>query len=348
MNVLPHAASVIEGPVLASLQSTLEEPLFPGKLVIWLLLMLSIIAWVSILSKSLQLIRSRRGDRRFLARLRKSREAMEVYEEGFEEEHSPHCHLYFAGVRETVRQLLGIKERVEGIGLRLRKADPLSESQARCLRLTLEGTCRRSIAELRSGLGTLRLIGAAALFAGLLGGFWSMMSGINRMGSPDELGGVLGTGLGFLVVSLFVAMPAVFGSLAFAILLERRETELLKFRDDLAFLFERRFGSRSASAATPSLQDPEDEDIMTRTETAASAERIADRGSDDASLDPPLEEALPPTRVETDPSSETVYHSGKKQYRSIRERLLADSDEDSDLSSEMNPIARQAAAMQKR
>ena len=69
---------MISYPLLASVRAALDQPVFPGKVIVWLLFMLSIIAWVLLLSKAGQLRRIKRSDRLFTDRLRKSKTTLEA------------------------------------------------------------------------------------------------------------------------------------------------------------------------------------------------------------------------------------------------------------------------------
>ncbi len=73
-------------PVLATIRAALDQPVFPGKVVVWLLFMLSIIGWVMILSKLLQIRKMRLADERFTDRLRRSKTTLEVFEESWEDD----------------------------------------------------------------------------------------------------------------------------------------------------------------------------------------------------------------------------------------------------------------------
>ena len=114
---------------LGSIQSALDQPIFPGKLVIWFLLMLSIVSWVMILSKALQLWRTRKADRNFGVRLRQSKTTLELFEAGWRDEFSMQFLIYLAGARETAYQLLGSRNPVREMHLRIEEAGKLSPQQ---------------------------------------------------------------------------------------------------------------------------------------------------------------------------------------------------------------------------
>ena len=101
--------------LVGSVQSALDQPVFPGKVAMWLLFMLSIVSWVMIISKGLNLRGTRIRDLRFGKKLRASRATLEVFEDGWKIDGSGHYQIYVSGARETVFQLLGFRERCEGL-----------------------------------------------------------------------------------------------------------------------------------------------------------------------------------------------------------------------------------------
>lgn len=305
-----------------SIQTALDQPLFPGKVLIWLLLMLSIISWVKILSKWLQLVRMNRCDKIFSERLRQSRTTLELFEEGWQNEESARFLIYLAGARETAFQLLGSRNPVQDMEERVRNAGMLSAGQARVLNRAFESGLRQALMKVTSGVGGLRFIGAAALFLGTIGSVWTLMSGFDELEAGASLGPVLGSSLGFVLISLIVATPAFLARIAFAIRTDRLEFEISKFKEDIVRLFERKFidfnttEALEVSSTSPVEPDPYDD-----------------------------EEAV---EEEPGPASEEkpISSHGKKKYHSIRERLLRPPSGDDDTDElRVNPIARQAAGI---
>lgn len=307
----------IDLPSLGSIQSALDQPVFPGKLVIWLLFMLSIVGWVMILSKALQLWRIQRADRDFGVRLRQSKTTLEIFELGWRDEYSVQFLIYLAGARETAYQLLGSRNPVQEMQRRIRGAGKLSRQQETFLEGAFQSGFRQAMIKLSSGVAGLRFVAAFAALLGLIGCIWTLMAGFDRQVEGEPLGPVIGTSLGFLAIALFVLTPAVLARIAFSIHIERRRYEIEKFRDDISRLFERKFVL--LEIATPMTEEgPEDE---------------------------PQEEE-PENKVDF-PKSEDSSTSGKKRYHSIRDRLLrppGETDEDDEFS--VNPIARQARSAQ--
>ncbi len=308
-----------------SIQTALDQPLFPGKALIWVLLMLSIICWVKILSKWLQLARMNRSDKAFSERLRQSRTTLELFEEGWQNEESARFLIYLAGARETAFQLLGSRNPVQDMEDRVRHAGMLPSGKARVLDRAFESGLRQASMKVTSSVGGLRFIGAAALFLGTIGSVWTLMSGFDKLEAGASLGPVLGSALGFVLISLIVATPAFLARIAFAIQTERLDFEISKFKEDIGRLFERKFidfGTTEAPLETPeaSPMSPVEPDLY----------------EDDEVIE---EVSRPPSGEKPIPS-----HGRKKQYHSIRERLLRPPSDDDDVDElRVNPIARQAA-----
>ncbi len=292
-------------PVLASLRAALDQPVFPGKVVVWLLFMLSIVSWVMILSKLLQLRKSQRADQRFTDRLRKSKTALEVYEQdGQEDDASPKHLVYQAGARETAYWLLGSRER-RTEPARDRPGAKLTEHRTGQVRAAFEAGFRRASGRLGAGVEGLRPIGGAALLLGAFGFVWTLMEGFDGAAEFAELAPKVGGALGHLAISILVAGPAILARTLLLAAIRVRTERLARFRDDMVRLFERSF---SATLDAPSI------DRAPRSE--------------------------PPKEGE---GGESPGGEGRKRYHSVRDRLLrGEADEPEGAELQMNPIARQA------
>lgn len=291
-------------PVLASLRAALDQPVFPGKVVVWLLFMISIVGWVMILSKAAQLRRTRRADRHFTERLRRSKTTLEVYEEGGHEDDASLKHLvYQAGAKETAYQLLGSREPKDSTKDRIRQAGKLSESQLGHLRTAFQTGFRMAEGRLRTGIEGLRLVGSAALLLGAFGFVWTLMKGFDEAKEFAELGPKVGGALGHLAIAILVAGPAVLARIALCSVAERRVEELERFREDIHRLFERSF-----SAAM-------------------------DRAS-----------RTPAPAKETVPSEDQSGEERKRYHSVRDRLLRSDGDGPESEGPQMNPIARQATA----
>jgi biopolymer transport protein ExbB/TolQ len=330
--------SAILFPVLASIRAAIDQPIFPGKIIVWLLFMLSIIGWVTILSKLAQLRRMRRADQEFTDRLRQSKTTLEVFEEGWENELALKSLIYQAGARETAFQLLGSREPQDRMQQRLRQAGKLVGRQIDFLRMAFQTGFRAASGRLQNGIEGLRLIAAAAILLGTFGLVWTLMKGFDEAKEFSELAPRIGAGLGYFAISLFVAAPAVIARIALRNVVRKRKQELERFRDDILRLFERSFAA-ALDPVRPTVAEsrpaPVENEILR-------SERVPAPAVD------PLP-AAPRREPETVPSHEPepVTDSGeeRKRYHSIRDRLLrSDADEEASSPFRVNPIARQAAA----
>lgn len=303
--------------VVGSIHSAMQQPIFPGKIVVWFLCVLSIVSWVLIVSKSLQLARTKKADKRFGDRLRSSKTTLEVFEEGWRDENSLQLLVYQAGARETAFQLLGSRNPGAGAIEQIGVAGKMDTAQREFLESAFDAGYRRAERRLVAGTGALRIVAAGAFLLGLLGAVWTLMDGFDNATDAGIPATTVGTALGFFAISLLVAIPAVIARISFSILLEPRRYELRKFRDDIVRLFLRKFAGPIEKVRT-------------------SVPRRSPQ-----TITPPAdeEEAIEPDDVAEPPSS-----TGKKRYHSIRDRLL-DPLPDSENDVDMNPIARQAATL---
>ncbi len=230
-------------PVLASLRAALDQPVFPGKVVVWLLFMLSIVGWVMILSKAAQLRKFARADGLFTERLRKSKTTLEAYEEGVEDENSPKSAIYQAGAREAAYLLLGSREPREAMRERIRQAGKLGPRPLELLRMSFQAGLRIAIGRLTAGVENLVLVSASAILLGVFGFIWTLMAGFDSAQEFAVLAPKVGGALGFLAIALLVAAPAVLARLVLQIKVRKQREEMERFHDDIVRLFERSFAA---------------------------------------------------------------------------------------------------------
>lgn len=323
-------------PLLGSIRTTLDQPVFPGKVIVWLLFMLSIIGWVMIVSKISQLRKIKRTDREFTERLRKSKTTLEVFEEGWDDDLSLKHVIYQAGAREAAFQYLGSREPQEMMQRRIKQAGKLGARQLDFLRTAFQTGYRAALGRLQSGIDGLRLLSVSALLIGTFGLVWTLMIGFDQAKEFAEIAPMVGGALGYLVIALLVATPAAIAKVAFDATVRSRERELERFRDDINRLFERSFA--------------ETDGPVRKSESDHAAER-AHRSGDNQEFSPSAADSGKPASPflpgkAADGPFENPPGEGKKRYHSIRERLLRDDNDDMMESHfEVNPIARQAAAL---
>ncbi|MEM9280846.1 MAG: hypothetical protein AAGA96_03390 [Verrucomicrobiota bacterium] len=317
-------------PLIGSIQTALSQPVFPGKLVMWLLFMLSIVSWVLIISKALQLQRTGAADRKFSKKLRGSRTTLELFEQGWYSNHSLHYLIYQSGASEVAFQLLGSREPTKGLQVQVMDVERMGASQTSALRAAFGKGLDSALSPLRAGLAGFSLIAAAAALLGAIGFVWTLMSGLDVATSDQEMYRAVGAALGFLSVSLLVVAPATLARMSFAIAVRRRRKESEKFHDDLLRVFERKFcGDKRVAKRVPSSDD----------RTSSLAATVEER----VEFEEPVHEDS--THEDDDEFPPGNAH-GKKQYHSVRDRLLGSSESPKSLDElQVNPIARQAATV---
>lgn len=326
-------------PLLGSIRATLDQPVFPGKVIVWLLFMLSIIGWVMIVSKIAQLNKIKRTDREFTERLRKSKTTLEVFEEGWDDELSLKHVIYQAGAREAAFQYLGTREPQEMMQRRIKQAGKLGTRQLDFLRTAFQTGYRAALGRLQSGIDGLRILSASALLIGVFGLVWTLMIGFDQAKEFAEIAPMVGGALGYLVIALLVATPAAIAKIAFDATVRSRERELERFRDDINRLFERSFADTDGPVRPTQVGQPVEEAVP----ATSHPDETREHSSPPKGLADPA--APPYSGKAPDRPGETLAKEGRKRYHSIRERLLRDDNDDAMESHfEVNPIARQAAA----
>lgn len=327
---------VVGAPVIASIQTALQQPIFPGKVIVWLLFMLSIVSWVMIISKSLHLAKLKRVDRDFGSRLREARTTLEVFEEGWVEDASLKHLIYVSGSREAAYHLLGSREPQDGMNRRLRRAPKLSSRQLDFLNLAFRSGYRTAMLRLSSGIAGFRFVAVAALLFGTIGMVWTLMTAFDSAAEFAEFAPAVGAALGFLAIALLVATPAILARIAFDIHIRRRKVELTKFRDDIARLFERSYAATAKPESPIRSEKIRPESISTE---PGPAEEISRPEAQARQIDETV-------KADTAPEEPLSEDEPKKKFHSIRDRLLRGPDDDEE--EQINPIAQQAATLRVR
>lgn len=361
---------------LASLSAALDQELFPGKILIWLLFMCSILAWVVVLSKGAQLLKAKKGNRQFTLRLRQSHTVLEILQEGWEAEDSPRYLVYRAAAREAIARILGT-HRWDATELeRLNASSRLEERHLTELRHAVESGHRHGMMLLESGLGKFALIPLAAGLLGALGFGWSLQQSLAEALPYDAFASQTSIGFVFLGLGLAVAGPVLLASFWFRSTVECERGDLSNFGDELVRLFERCLISgtgmncqnQSGVTIIKPGQTPNRvaEEVAPATATAPRAAEILPPGQARLSPKPALAaeavrlsqtEPIRRSKATLEPQQATLQpdydeevpflQQGKRKYHSLRESLLspaeADSAQGDEAEEEMNPIARQAS-----
>lgn len=223
----------------------LQQPLFPGKVLLWALFLLSLLSWGVIVSKGISLFRMRRADDEFTKHYRSTRQPMQLFERRVEYPMSLRGMVYEHGAGEAAFQMLGSSERDETFGARMRASQGLGVVQMKAVREALQRGEMAAAAKLREGMPVLSLTSLGAPFVGMLGMAWILMKTFSQGGAGGQLAevspGVSGA-LAMLVVGLIVATPALAGQILMGSLMRERVRKLGDFRSELGRSIEHFYG----------------------------------------------------------------------------------------------------------
>ncbi|HWD17650.1 MAG TPA: MotA/TolQ/ExbB proton channel family protein [Verrucomicrobiae bacterium] len=196
-------------PLLGSaLQFAFEKATIEGKITIGTLVVVSIVSWTVMITKSLQLYRARTMARKFFAAFRALRDPLELHRKKEYFDGAPAFEVYHAAAEELVYHLQNNPVNVKG-------HTKISASSYDSVRVTLERAVGAEALSLEKGMIVLSTAVAGGPFIGLLGTVWGVMetfSGIATAKSasltamaPGVAGALIAT-----VTGLMVAIPAMF------------------------------------------------------------------------------------------------------------------------------------------
>lgn len=220
----------------------LQQPLFPGKILLWILFMLSLLSWAVMLSKAISFYRMRRADREFNRQFRTARQPMQLFERNYSDELSMQWLVYEHGAHEAAFQMLGSPDRDATFATRMRSADGMAPTQMKAVRDAFDRGEDAAAARIRLGLPILSMAAAGAPFLGLLGLVWILMRTFSDSSAAGGLSAVspgIAGGLAVMVVALLVATPAIFGQIMIAAHGRERLRQLGGFKDEALRLMER-------------------------------------------------------------------------------------------------------------
>lgn len=235
----------------------LQQPLFPGKLFLWGLFMLSLLSWGVIISKGVSLFRMKRADEEFVTLYRGGRQPLQLFERNYEDERSLRWVIYDHGAREAAFQMLGSPERDATFSVRLRSTEGLTGNQMKAVREALSRGELAAASRLRDGMPLLSVTSLGAPFVGLLGMAWILMKtfSINGMdGTLAEVSPGVSGALAMLVAGLLAGTPALIGQILLGSLSRERMRVLGDFRSQYGRALE------YAYASGRELPDGDDED----------------------------------------------------------------------------------------
>src|SRR3954471_15259380 len=230
-----------------------EHATIAGKLILFFLAVGSIFSWSIMLTK-LRVIRyARRQNARFLAAFRQDRQPLRLFEKNARFTGSPVFNVYRAGCEEMAFQLLGSAEVDETFRARLGNAEKISPAQMGAVNAAME----RAVGETALGLESQMILLATAVsgapFLGLLGTVWGVMDAFTDVAvagsanlttlAPGVSGALITT-----VMSLCVAIPAMFGYNFLVTSIRSLIVEMDNFAAELASEFEHKYVNHNAEA----------------------------------------------------------------------------------------------------
>ncbi|MDQ2660177.1 MAG: MotA/TolQ/ExbB proton channel family protein [Verrucomicrobiota bacterium] len=223
-----------------------EHSTIAGKLVLGCLLIVSIFSW-SVMVTKMRVVRfARKQTDRFRNAFRQDRQPLRLFESNARFSGSPLFNVYRAGCKEMTFHLLGSAEVDETFRARLESADKISPAQMGAVNAAME----RAVGETALGLESQMILLATAVsgspFLGLLGTVWGVMDTFTDVavaGSPNlatMAPGVSGA-LITTVMSLCVAIPAMFGYNFLVTSIRSLIVEMDNFAAELASEFEHKY-----------------------------------------------------------------------------------------------------------
>ncbi|MGZ5025408.1 MAG: MotA/TolQ/ExbB proton channel family protein [Chthoniobacterales bacterium] len=226
-----------------------------GKVVLACLLVCSIFSW-SVMITKLRVVRfAKQQTARFRAAFRQDRQPLRLFQSNARFPGSPLFNVYRAGCEEMTFHLLGSSEVDETFRARLEIADKISPAQMGAVTAAME----RAVGETALGLESQMILLATAVsgapFLGLLGTVWGVMDTFTDVavaGSPNlttMAPGVSGA-LITTVMSLCVAIPAMFGYNFLVTSIRSLIVEMDNFAAELASEFEHKYVDHGAREPT--------------------------------------------------------------------------------------------------
>ncbi len=223
-----------------------ENSTVAGKVVLACLLVGSIFSW-SVMITKLRVVRfARQQTARFRSAFRRDRQPLRIFESQARFPGSPLFSVYRAGCEEIAFHLLGASENDETFRARLESAAKISPAQMGSVNAAME----RAVGETALGLESQMILLATAVsgspFLGLLGTVWGVMDTFTDVavaGAPNlatMAPGVSGA-LITTVMSLCVAIPAMFGYNFLLTSIRGMVVEMDNFAAELASEFEHKY-----------------------------------------------------------------------------------------------------------
>jgi len=253
-----------------------------GKAIVFCLLLFSILAWSTMISKALQMRRAKKLNRYFTAEYRAQPHVLDMFDRRIQAEGCPLFMVYQAGSLELDARL-----KLPGNGGRRRH---ISLKGMEHVKRTLENTVAQESLKLESGLILLAIAVSGAPFLGLLGTVWGVMStfgGIAQVGSATMAAMAPGVSAALMttVAGLLVAIPSMFAYNWLVHNLRVVTVELDNFAQELVSKMETEYLEDEAAEAlepqpsrpahsraprTPRREEPEEDAVPVPVETESS------------------------------------------------------------------------------
>ncbi|MBA2743587.1 MAG: MotA/TolQ/ExbB proton channel family protein [Chthoniobacterales bacterium] len=223
-----------------------EHATIAGKFVLAVLLIGSVFSW-SVMITKLRVVRfARQQSARFRTAFRKDRQPLRLFESNARFPGSPLFNVYRAGCEEMTFHLLGSAEVDETFRARLDSADKITPAQMGAVKVAMERAVGETALQLESQMIVLATAVSGSPFLGLLGTVWGVMDTFTDVavaGSPNlatMAPGVSGA-LITTVMSLCVAIPAMFGYNFLVTSIRGIIVEMDNFAAELASEFEHKY-----------------------------------------------------------------------------------------------------------
>jgi biopolymer transport protein ExbB len=201
---------IVEPVQTAGIANFLAQTDFIGRMLVFVLVLMSVATWYLIVTKALQILMTRQRTARFL-RTFWDAPSLQSVATHLEQQHpdEPFSHLSWHAI-------VAARHHQQHGASKLDAAGNITEFLTRAMRRVID----EETARIESGLTVLASIGSTAPFIGLFGTVWGVYHaliniGISGQGTLDKVAGPVGEALIMTAAGLAVAIPAVLAYNAF-------------------------------------------------------------------------------------------------------------------------------------
>lgn len=246
---------MLSSPLLAAggIVFAFEQATIAGKIILGVLLVGSIFSWSVMLTKMRVVSFARKQTAQFRKAFRQDRQPLRLFESAARFPGAPLFNVYRAGCQEMTFQLLGSAEVDETFRARLGSAEKITPAQMGAVTAAMERAVGENALELESQMILLASAVSGAPFLGLLGTVWGVMDAFSDVAvagsasltalAPGVSGALITT-----VMSLCVAIPAMFGYNFLVTSIRSLIVEMDNFAAELASEFEHKYVDHGARA----------------------------------------------------------------------------------------------------